>query len=447
MGSKPWGQFDFVTLWKSLLPEGYTEPIETESEGAGFDVPLLQAAIFARVEGAANTSQQAYFLKPHSIQTGPEASSARRATGSVEVTRAAPTYGVLTLTAGTILEARVTSSLGEDTLIARLLVAADTTLPESTAPVTVPVEAQFPGYEGNVRAGAVTSFATVGALQVPAVVATTESLSQVVVPGQSSDTFDTSLVGRYLVVEPRTGGPLATLPGPRQIVSVLSGVATFSPALDASDVGRSVTARLVEFADLGLSVTNAEPITGGVADGLGARGIDAGVERAPGETDAEFCDRLQELPDIISPAAVERIATRVLAGSGIRFRILETGDPLELGGFVWDVSPFDVGQVPPLASWTPVLGTQGAVLLSEARSVRHFVIVVDIPPQDAWGLTFDVTSGPVTQPNAWDTDEETSALDGAEFTTALDRIAALYDEVNAARAAGVSFEIIQGALP
>ena len=64
----------FLNLWRAIFPRSYTQPIEDENDGESFDVPSAQAAIMEHASEAFEISQQAYFLKPHSIQTKPESS-------------------------------------------------------------------------------------------------------------------------------------------------------------------------------------------------------------------------------------------------------------------------------------------------------------------------------------------------------------------------------------
>src|SRR5262252_565380 len=168
MPLQPFSKDDFLDLWRRVLPGSYTQPIETEGDGIGFDVPSSHAAMWAEVEVSLNLSQQGYYLRAHSGATGPIAASAQKALGSVLVARAAPTIGALVLPVGTIFRAVSRNSNGGELFLGRYLSTAEVTLPQgSVGPFTVPVEAEFPGYTGNLWAGYITEFEQLGAAEVP----------------------------------------------------------------------------------------------------------------------------------------------------------------------------------------------------------------------------------------------------------------------------------------
>ena len=268
----------FLRLWRAILPGFYTASIEAENEGAGLDVPSSEAAQFAQFEDGANLSQQAYYLRPHSTQTGPIASSGRKATGSVELRRAAPAVGAILVPAGSILRAEGTDSYGGVLFLGRYLTTADATLADgSTGPITVPVEAEFVGYTGNLDPGFINGFEGQGGLSVPSLVTTTVRFERSSAALGTADYFRSDLVGRYVRL---VGGSLVSenRNTPRRVVAVFTGTGgnvgiEVDLALALADVGQLVTVEVEELADLGVTVTQPAPIAGGVADALGATGV------------------------------------------------------------------------------------------------------------------------------------------------------------------------------
>jgi hypothetical protein len=73
-------------------------------------------------------------------------------------------------------------------------------------------------------------------------------------------------------------------------------------------------------------------VQGGTAGGspgtLDALGKDIGFVRRDFETDYAYRIRLRSLPDVVSPAAINRIVTALLAPFGLTYQYVEAGDPL-----------------------------------------------------------------------------------------------------------------------
>ncbi len=446
MPLQPYTQTDFLELWRRVLPRSYTEPIETEGGGVGFDLPSAHAAIWARVEVSLNLTQQGYYLRAHSSATGPIAASAEKATGQVLVTRAAPTVGAITLPVGTVFRALARSSLGGELFLGRYFSTATVTLPQgSVGPFVVPVEAEFPGYTGNLDPGYITEFQTLGSAEVPVTVATTTTLRRAIGTSNLVDRFEPGFGGRYL----RLVGTLASHngPDPRLITGTFVDGTTgelgvvFTPALDnGADVGVNVTAEVEEYADLGLTVTQPDPIVGGTPDGLGALGTDRAIARAPGETEANFRNRLGQLADTISPASHIRILNRILGSAGIGYEYLETMDVDTLMGFTWGVHPWGVGTLEHQARLpgSQLVG-QGIVWLARPRHRRYFVVLVDGSGLGEYGMPWGSISYPPGHPNAWGLGIWTSGGGTALGFNAL--ISQLWQELNGARLAGVAFQI------
>lgn len=443
MACEPLSKEQFIELWRRILPRSYTAPIQEERSGRGMDVPCLQARIWELYCENLEISQQAYYLLPHSTQTRSESEGARKSTGVIFLQRSAPVLGDITIQVGTVFEARVTDSFGESLLVGRYLSTAEVILPEGDGqPILVPVEAEFPGYAGNIVAGLITSAAPQARFETPATITAVNTAQQIIDPTTVNDKWRPSVVGRLA----RLVGPLVSENAniPRRITSFTDGSpqqVTFSPALDnAADIGVDVVVEIEELADFGISVTQPQPITGGVGGTLDAIATDRNQGRVPGETDDELRDRLSVLEDTISPAAIERTLDCILTPCGIRFNLAETREVEGLMGFTWDLHPYDFGDSIPISKTvgSEYVG-QGGVWLDRSMYRRFFLISVSCPELQPFGLTYD--DGPF--PNAWDEDQP---YDGGEIDP-LDVyntcIARAWAAVNAARAAGVGFVIIQ----
>jgi hypothetical protein len=358
------------------------------------------------------------------------------------VARAAPTQGALVLAQGTIFRALTTDSLGDELFLGRYLSTAEVALPAgSLGPFTVPVAAEFPGYTGNLAPGFITEFQAQGTVEVPCTVITPTTFQRVAGLTGLSDRFEPGFVGRYV----RLVGALASLNAttPRRILAVTLDVngelgITVDLPLDAvADVGVAVTVEVEEYADLGLTVTQPEAITEGVPDALGALGTDRNIARVTGESDDNFRARLGELADIISPASHIRILDRILGSRGIGYEYLETGDPETLMGFTWGVHPWGVGtfEHEPRVPGSELVG-QGIVMLPRVRQVRYFAVFVDSVGLGEFGMPWGSATYPLGHPNAWGL-----GIWGGGPVQFNALISQLWQELNAARAAGVAFQI------
>lgn len=410
---------ELLELWRSLFPRGFTSPIESEGDGQGLDAFAQQAAQFARVSDALNVTTQAYYLRPHSTQTAPESQGEARATGVVEVSRAAPATGAITLAEGTQFVADVRSPTGVVLDGVLVEVVADTLIPAGFAgATTVPVRAVRAGYQGNVLAGSITRFAPRGRATVPS---PTVEAGNVLRDSGVADRLTLAMVGQYVrLVGGANGGTV-----PRRILSVTQGSPTSFAVLDGAplvfpDVLTQV--EVEEFGDLGLSVSQPSDLSGGRHGWLDAIADERRAGRQPGETDAQLRLRLSFLEDVVSPAAIERIAARLLDPLGVPWALEETRDPLTLVGMVWDFHAFDYGTI-----------GNGVVF---APQTRFFVLRVGLSNAGEFGFAYDTPFLP--RPNAWDV----GAFDGypATYYAAL---AALWQTVNEARAAGVAWQLVR----
>ena len=418
MPTAPWDSSNFLDLWRRLYPRAYTRPLEEESEGEGLDPVAAFAAIWARVDRAIDYTIQRYYLKPHTLQTGEPAAGLGIAAGALTLTRTAPVNFEITLVPGTLLQASYMDTFGTLREGATYEVVTELVMPAGSAgPFSLDVQAVSGGFSGNVREGSIVAFVSQTVAEIDD--ATIGAGLDTVTNAGTRDSFIDSHVGRYFVFDTTT--PIdVDRETPRRIISIGGQVVTVATPYAA--VGIPAPGRVLAFADLGITIEQPDALTGGRDAWLDAIGEERRIFRRNGESDDAYRDRICELPDTISPGAINRIARRILDPLGIRFVLKETRDPNTWPGFIYDESPYDVG--------TPFDGYVGGCELTTA-----FVICVALGGQGEFGAPYDATLVP--NPNAWDV----MAYDGfaVEYAATL---GALYDQINAARAAGVCFDIV-----
>ncbi len=409
---------DLIALFERILPRSYVTPIQNEGDGQGFDIFSQQARQFARAADAASITTQAYYLLPNSREVAPPAAGAQAATGELLVSRdVGSAIGAVTIPISTVFVATVESTTGSEVAIGEFRSTAEVTIPSgSLGPVTVPVESTRVGYQGNVAAGSVTSFKLLSEAVVTCEVSAAQPPNTLTDDG-TPDRFVEAMLGRYVrfTVGPNVGA-LA-----RQITaaSLVGEVIVEGPNL-APGPGQVV--EIPEWEGLGLRVSQPAPMTGGRHAWLDAIGFERGQVRAAGETDDEYRLRLNQLADVVSPGAIERIIRRTLGPDCVSWRFQEAGSP-SLPGFFWDVSALDGG------NW------ENGWLL--APSSPYFIVRVGPCNQGEFGFAFDADPFAPEDDNAWDE----SFFDGYPIGF-LAVIAALWNALNAARAAGVQFWIV-----
>jgi hypothetical protein len=442
---------NFEELFRRGVPESYWKPLEEERDGFGFDIVAAYARMFERVSNAMNNSQQKFFLRRHSIQTGPEASNPVKASGIVTISRLAPAGWDLLIPSGTLINAAIDSSYGTTMRMAQYQTTDDLTLSAGELSGDVGVECLDATPLGNAPVGWLSEFEESGDASIP-VITTADGAVPTVIQQVAGDTFLQTFLGRYVrLSSPSWADTISdrnTLT-PRRISQIkTSGTAVvgvdFDPPVPVADQGKRLLCEVEELATLGVSVTNAAEITGGQSDDLGAIGHDRGVYRSIGETEEQYRDRIQLLPDVVSPGAIRRICQRVLAGSGINYQLLETRLWSGLGGFLFDYSFYDTGSI----TNEPGLDLQGQVFVSRGAYRRFFLIAVSEPPPPEGGFFYDITTLPALSPNFYDADWSVTLSnaydDGNRTNVEYEQlIGKLWDEIDQARAAGVGFAIVQ----
>lgn len=430
---------DLIALWRRVFPRSYTVPIEEEQGGQGFDMHAGAAAVFAAASEAVALSMQEMYLREHAQQTRPPAAGAARATTTIQITRLFSTVGDLNLREGTRLRAQQLGTRGQVAALPSFELAEDVLMPEGDrGPIEAPVRATYVGSTGNVRAGTIVAFETLGRASVTCVVTGAgESLVRVAsFDGTNPDRFNRGMLGRFVTIVGAPSGIMA----PRQIVIVRPDSVVVDPPLPAGDIGATVTVQVAELEDLGLVVEHEVPATGGLFGTLDELARDRSIGRVTGEVDDQLRERIADMGDVVSPAAIVRIAQKYLTdAAGIPFLFLETRDVQSLKGFVWDLDAFDFGSVSPIAHvpGSELVG-QGAVMLSDAQLFRFFILLIGYVDIGDFGFAWDSEPDPPLPPDAWDV----MAWDGypVDYYRHVQRV---YAAVEAAREGGVAWRLIR----
>lgn len=191
-------------------------------------------------------------------------------------------------------------------------------------------------------------------------------------------------------------------------------------------------------ADLGLRVTNASSPSGGRAPVLDQVGSERGVHRGSGEGDDDYREAVANLADVVSPNAIRRCINRALAPFGATGWLREVGTA-DLPGLYLDGDPLSSDPSEAFA-FDLDFATRPAdryKLLLDYTEFRAFFLV-GVPPLGLgeFGAAFD--AGPE---NAFDAAPFPCFFDGFPLTAAC-AYRTLWGAVNAARAAGVGFDLV-----
>lgn len=418
MTTQPVTQDDLLTLWRRLFPRSYTQGIETENDGMGFVPFQAFAAMFARVAEGAAVSSQAYYLLPSSLAVRPWAAGAAYATGTVEIVRAAPAWADLVLVAGTRLVAVLENIDGVLVDGPEFELTQDLTIPAgSLGAFTAPVRSTRVGYQGNLPPERINAFSPLGTAAITGTATAPDTLTDNGLP----DRFTLGMQGRYLRI---TSGPDAS-PLPRRIIGLSQGpggvvVQVNGPPL----LGGPFTCEIEEWAELGLTVTQPDPTTGGRHGWLDAIAYDRGLFRQLGESDVDFRARIAALDDVVCPGAVVRLCDRLLTANGIPWRLIEAGDPVVLTAYRWQLG-------------APGTGAVQQVTIDFSTRRRMFAIALGPTGAGEDGTMLDVVFG-ATDKNDLDGD---ATLDGGPQQW-LAVLAALRAQLDRIRAAGVAALIL-----
>jgi hypothetical protein len=197
--------------------------------------------------------------------------------------------------------------------------------------------------------------------------------------------------------------------------------------------------RVLDFAaDLGLRVTNASSPSGGRSPVLDQIGAERGVFRGSGEGDDDYREAVANLADVVSPNAIRRAINRALAPFGATGWLREVGTA-DLPGLYLDGDPLSTDPAEAFALDLDFAARPADryKLLLDYTEFRAFFLV-GVPPLGLgeFGAAFD--AGPE---NAFDAAPFPCFFDGFPLTAAC-AYRTLWGAVNAARAAGVGFDLV-----
>ena len=254
----------------------------------------------------------------------------------------------LTLRAGQFIVEEKTTDYAEDGPISvftgrRYFLAADVTFTANDlGPHTVAAVAEYPGVGFNNPLPG-----TISSPDQPGTGFNNDRASvragNIVDADNQPDVFVPDHVGQYIQF---TGG--ANAGQIRQILQYVRPDLTTLPIRGGSVVvdgaplvieTQAATWRILDWtADWKLTVTNPASPTGGAISMLDALGEEKNIRRTPGEPDAQYSERVNQLADVVTPNALQRAANRVLAPLGLKCRLREVGSR-DLPGFYYDGDP------------------------------------------------------------------------------------------------------------
>ena len=192
-----------------------------------------------------------------------------------------------------------------------------------------------------------------------------------------------------------------------------------------------------DWRDLGFTITSLQQITLGRDDDLGLIGDNRGMYPEQGETEEQFRRRVAQLPDVVTPAALNRVVNRLLAPLKLKSRVIDIGD--EVLGFFFDEDAFDYyepGYVYPLSPWK--------LLLDMTETYGHFYVLVPWIAEGDFGIFFDI--GPsIYLPDKglylgpwW----AAGVMDGFSPVASYNVYPNIYREMKRRKLGGVSFTLI-----
>lgn len=383
----------YLEIYRRALPSAYVENLDLADDGIGMDLPAAMAKVFELADCASNRGTQATFLRPHSDQSDIPAAGPAKATGTLRITRKPALVGDLHLLAGTLFEAYRTDSFGREEILGtysatHALTFLDPTFegnPNPAAERALELEAQstLAGHTGNLSLETVRfRFVEQSSFFVDV-----ENIDMLTME-PFSGVFTDAQLGMHFVLEalPMDPEPPISVASPLEQIRRILTISpwdvtfpphriTFEPLMDGADMERLFRVHLLTNRDL-FEVEQVSDMAGGNGGALDDRGVEAMAPRLAGETDTEMTIRLENQQDAISPDAVVRAIDALLTPLGIAWRFLEVGDPQGLGGFVWDLHPWDFGTITHVTSNAEPYQVQGAVMLSESQTRRFFVVAV-----------------------------------------------------------------------
>ncbi len=414
------------TFRKSSDPN-YAADLEDVDGGVGWDTVAADAEMIGRTSSAVRRNTQAYYLLPSSTQSDEPASGAVRASGTIQLTRTAAASSELRIAAGKALAHSSLDSVGAPAQLQDFGLAEEAVFPiGSLGPISVQAIATRAGNQGNLPAATFDRMADEGRASVTCTVAADGvTLTDTGIP----DVFWEGLIGRYLRVA--SGVDTGAIRRVTAFSQAVVGAALIGTVVvDAALTPGTIVAYVLEWSDFGVTVVQPDAFVNGRHGTLDAIGRERMVGRAPGEPDLDYAYRINELPDVVSPNAIDRICARILTPYEIPYRVLETR--VDVPGFILDLAPLDIGGFcDPLEPW------YGSLLLTLNATKRFFVVLVGTNPSlGMYGMPFDAMNAGV---NAYDSG---GPGDGVPVTY-NQLMAKLYASIEAARGAGVAWKLVQ----
>ncbi len=410
---------ELLQTWRDNFDEGYTIPIEEEDEGRGADLIYAMAAMGARSSQAGDVSTQAMFIREHSIQTNPTASGAIQATATVLLSRVVPTQGDLTLRSGDIIEIYQKGTKGEEIIVFEAKLIDDSTLAIGSSGVSADVRAVRPGYQAN---GGILRSARFKGRSTSNITATTSGTTLTDSGLGDRFTEDMDQDGFVKFISGANGGI-----DPRRILTSALGSITVEGAALTS--GTDVI-QVVGLNELGTSIEIDGEFSGGTHAILDLLGSDILLGRNPSETDESYRKRIGALPDIDSPNAVIRAASRILRPLDIPFVFGEVKNQSDVRGFYADVDPCDVT--------TDSVTTNGRVTLGNAFEFNGFFLIVERRGTGEFGMPSDTVPATSGYP---DNAADVGFSDGYPIGFASDMMA-LINEIEKTKMGGVPWALI-----
>ena len=390
-------QADLLDIWRKILPESYTGPLTDETGGRGLDVIASIASVFERVAVAVEITTQAMCLNPHSSQVSPPAAGAAEATGSVQVTRAAPTSAPLDLLDGDRLSTYVDDADGDAIVEVGLEIRGDQTLAAGTiVPVNVNVRSARSGHHTNVTPSRGRSVSFLRRTTATVTGATT-TIANTIAAGALGDQFDEGMIGAFV----RFTAGANTHQYPRRITAfdVATGLVTVDgPALVAAAATEAL--QVVDLETLGCTADLVTALAGGTSPWLDQIGSERNRGRNAFESDTTYRARIRELPDIVAPNSIYRAVSRIFTPLGVAFEVKETRgheatEPYSYKGDFWDDMPWDdpAADVRTEHTW-----------LGDRMEYQGFIVLVQRANYGDFGFPWDYAPplAGVHPSNAWD---------------------------------------------
>ena len=197
--------------------------------------------------------------------------------------------------------------------------------------------------------------------------------------------------------------------------------------------------RVLDWAlDLGVTVTNVSSPSGGRAPILDQIGSERSIARGSGEGDDAYREAIANLADVVSPNAIRRCINRALANFGVSGWLREVGT-FDLPGLYLDGDPLSTDPTEAFAydlDFTVRPQDRYKLLLDYTEFRAFFLVGVPQLGLGEFGGAFD--AGPS---DAFDASPYPCFFDGYPLTAAC-AYRTLWGAVNAARAAGVGFDLV-----